>query len=159
MDDPPPIRRAAVGCLLIALFAIGFMVLVRPAIFSLAPPRDASVTTVATATEVVGGPISREVLLARSQGWDGEVDAGDGRVQLELIVSPFPPGAVSAVSATSPLEDCPIEIKEVQLLDCVGNAWSFDGRPLDPDDPPLDRFPTRVENGSVIVDLTRVVGE
>ncbi len=160
MDEPVPVRRAAIGCLAVALLVIGFMVLVRPAIFSVAPPRDASVTVVATATEVAPGPVRREVLLERSFGWDGERDAGDGRVQIALIISPFPPGAISTVSASSPLSDgCPVEIEDIQLVDCDGNAWTFDGRPIDAGDPPLDRFPTSVENGSVVVDLTRLVGE
>ena len=50
--------------------------LVRPLIFSVAPPRDDSVVIVAQAPEIVDGPILRDVVLSRSYGWDGEVDAG-----------------------------------------------------------------------------------
>jgi hypothetical protein len=40
MDEPVPIRRAAVGCLLIALAVAAVALIVRPAIFSVVPPRD-----------------------------------------------------------------------------------------------------------------------
>ena len=76
MDEPVPIRRAAVGCLLIALAGLAVALLVRPAIFYLAPPRDDSAVVVATAAEVFDGPVLRDVLLTRSYGWDGERDAG-----------------------------------------------------------------------------------
>ena len=46
MDDPPPFRRAAVGCLFVALAVVAVALLVRPAIFSVAPPRDDAVVTV-----------------------------------------------------------------------------------------------------------------
>jgi hypothetical protein len=49
MDDPVPIRRAAVGCLVIALGGLALALIIRPAIFSLAPARDDSAVIVATA--------------------------------------------------------------------------------------------------------------
>ena len=69
MDEPVPIRRAAVGCLLVALAVAAIALIVRPAIFSVAPPRDDSVVTVAAASEVTAGPIRRELILtARTDG-------------------------------------------------------------------------------------------
>lgn len=158
MNEPVPVRRAAVGCLLIAIAGIVVALLVRPAIFTLAPPRDDSVVIVATATELADGPISHEVLLGRSRGWDGERDAGDGRVQLTIIVAPATFGLASAVAAASPVRDgCPVEIGADRLTDCDGRAWTFDGVPLDPTDPPLHRFPVRLDDGAVVVDLTRTI--
>jgi hypothetical protein len=160
MDEPVPIRRAAVGCLLIALAGLAVALIVRPAIFTFAPPRDDSAVVVAAAADVVGGPVKRDVLLTRSYGWPGEVDAGDGRVQLTLIVAPGSFAGVTAVSAASPLSDeCPIEIAQVGLVDCEGRAWTLDGVPLESGLPPLGRFPVDVVGGSITVDLTRTIGD
>jgi hypothetical protein len=160
MDEPVPVRRAVVGCLLIALLGVGAVLLVRPAISLLAPERDDRVVTVTTATEAAGGPIRRDVLLSRSYGHDGEVNAGDGRVQLALIIGPGPFGSVAVVNAASSVaDDCPVEIADDRLVDCDGRAWTFTGEPLDPDGPPLQRFEAQVSDGGVVVDLTRVLDD
>ena len=160
MDEPVPLRRAVVGCLLVAVAVIGVALLVRPAIFSLAPPRDDASVFVATATEVASGPIRREVLLSRSYGWSGERDAGNGRVQLAVILAPSRFGAISAVNAASPgRADCAVEIGADRLVDCDGRAWTFDGVPIDTADPPLERIGAEVDAGSVVLDLTGPAGE
>ena len=160
MDEPVPIRRAAIGCLLIALGGLALALIVRPAIFSFSTPRDDSAVIVATASDVVDGPIRRDVLLTRSYGWPGEIDAGDGRVQLSVIVAPGAFAGVTAVPAASPLsDDCPLEIAQVGLVDCEGRAWTLDGVPLESGLPPLDRFPVEVQGGSVTVDLTRTIDD
>ena len=160
MDEPVPIRRAAIGCLLIAFAGLAFALIVRPAIFSFAGPRDDSAVVIATAAEVVDGPVQRDVLLSRSYGWPGEIDAGDGRVQLSVIVAPGPFAGLSVVAAASPLsDDCPLDIAQVGLVDCEGRAWTLDGVPLEAGLPPLDRFPVEVVAGSVTVDLTRTIGD
>ena len=160
MDEPVPIRRAAVGCLLIALAGLAVALLVRPAIFYFAPPRDDSAVVVATAAEIFDGPVLRDVLLTRSYGWDGERDAGDGRVQLGVIVAPGPFVGVTAVAAASPMtEDCDVVIGPDGLTDCEGRAWTVDGVPLQTGVTPLDRFPVEVVAGSVTVDLTRTFEE
>jgi hypothetical protein len=157
MDEPVPIRRAAVGCLLIALAGLAVALLVRPAIFYFAPPRDDAAVVVATTTEILDGPEQRDVLLTRSYGWDGERDAGDGRVQLGVIVAPGAFGGVTAVAAPSPVaEDCDV-IGPDGLTDCDGRAWTVDGVPLLTGVTPLDRFPTEVVAGSVTVDFTRTI--
>ena len=156
MDEPVPIRRAAVGCLLIALVGVAVALIVRPAIFSLAPPRDDSAVFVATAAEIFDGPVEREVLLSRSYGWAGEREAGDGRTQLNVIVAPAPFAGVAAIAATSPeVANCPVVIGDGLLNDCEGNAWSYDGTPLETGLVPLQRFPAEVVGGSVTVDFTR----
>lgn len=155
VDEPVPIRRAAVGCLVVALAVVALALIVRPAIFSVAPPRDDSVVTVATVAEVTAGPVHREVLLSRSHGWSGERAAGDGRVQVAVIVSPTTLGGITAVNAASPgRTDCPVEIGADRLVDCDGRAWTFDGIPIDPADPPLERIATSVTSGSVVLDMT-----
>jgi hypothetical protein len=158
MDDPVPIRRAAVGCLVIALAGLALALIVRPAIFSLAPARDDSAVVVATAAEVADGPVQREVLLTRSYGWPGERDAGEGRTQLSVIVAPGPFAGVTAVVASSPVADgCPLEVSAIGLTDCDGNAWTLDGVALETQLPPLPRFPVEVVAGSVTVDFTRTL--
>lgn len=154
MDEPVPIRRAAIGCLFIAIAVAAAGLIVRPAIFSVAPPRDDSVVTVATSGEVAAGPIRRDVVLSRSHGWSGERGAGDGRVQLSVILAPATAG-ISAVNAASPgRDDCAVEIGGDRLVDCVGRAWTFDGTPIDPSHPPLERIVVSVASGSVVLDMT-----
>jgi hypothetical protein len=156
MDEPVPVRRAAIGCLVIALAGLAVALIVRPAIFTFAPERGDAAVVVATATEVLAGPVERDVLLSRSYGWTGEREGGGGRVQLRIIVSPVEFGGVAAVAGTSPGSDgCAVEVGPDGLADCVGRRWSFEGEPADPGDAPLDRFPVMVESGSVTVDLTR----
>ena len=160
MDEPVPVRRAVVGCLLLVLLGVGAVLLVRPAIFTLAPPRDDAAVIVATVAQMGAGPIARDVVLSRSYGHRGELDAGDGRVQLTLIVAPAAFGGTVVLNATSPVaEDCPVEIAAARLVDCDGRAWTVDGTPLDSDDPPLARFAVQVSEGSVVADLTRTVDD
>lgn len=157
-DEPVPIRRAAIGCLVIAAVGLGLAGLVRPLIFSVAPPRDDSVVIVATSAELADGPILREQILARSYGWLGERDAGDGRTQLFLVVAESAFGGAAVVNAASPVADdaCRVEIGADRLRDCEGNAWTFEGLPIDSADPPLQRFPAELSAGSVVADLTRL---
>ena len=157
MDEPVPIRRAAIGCLLIVLAGLAFALVIRPAIFSLAPPRDDAAVTVTTTTEVAGQSVTRDVVLSRAYGWAGERDAGSGRVQLRVILVPIRFGAIAAFAGTSPGHDgCPITVEETRLRDCDGRTWTLEGLPIDPaDGPPLDRFAVAITSGSVTVDLTR----
>lgn len=158
MDDPVPVRRAVIGCLTIAILVAGLLVLIRPALFTFAPPRDDRAVVVGAAPELSNVPIRRDVILARSHGWSGEVDAGDGRVQLTLLISPSALGAVAAVNAASPgREGCAVEVAGDRLEDCDGRTWTFDGVPIDPADPLLERFPARDEGGTLVVDMTRLV--
>ena len=158
-DEPVPIRKAALGCLVIAIVGLGLAAVVRPAIFSLAPPRDDSVAIVGTVSELSAGPITREQLLSRSYGYDGERDAGDGRAQLRLIIVGSSFGGVSVLNAASPgRQDCAVEIGDDRLLDCDGRAWTFEGLPLDAAEEPLARFPVEVEEGSILVDFTTTRG-
>lgn len=154
-DEPVPVRRAAIGCLLIAILGLGVAALVRPAIYLLAPPRDDSRVIVGTLTELASGPIVRDQVLSRSYGHDGEVDAGDGRVQLRVIITPTGFGTATVVNAASPVElDCPVEIGADRLRDCSGRTWTYEGLPIDGADPPLERFAVEVEGGAISVDLS-----
>jgi hypothetical protein len=159
-DEPVPVRRAVVGCLLLAIVGLGLAALVRPLIFSVAPARDDSVVIVAQAAELNDGPIRRDVLLGASYGWDGEIDAGDGNAQMALILAPaLGGGAVASAGASPVADDCPVEIGADRLRDCDGRAWTFEGLPIDPGLPPLQRFPVVVDDGAVIVDMTRTLDE
>jgi hypothetical protein len=158
MDEPVPVGRAVAGCLVIAIVGFVLALLVRPLIFSVAPPRDDSAVAVAAAADVRSSPVERDVLLSRSYGWDGERDAGDGRVQLRLIVAPARFGGVAVLNGASPASDgCRVVIGADRLTDCDGHAWTFEGDPLDSADPPLQRFPASSESGSVVADLTRTL--
>lgn len=158
-DEPVPIRRAAVGCLLVAVAGLAVALLVRPLIFSVAPARGDDAVIVGTLADVSSAPMRREVILARSHGLDGERDAGDGRVQVAVIVAPSAAGGITAVNGSSPVADaCPVEVAADRLVDCDARAWTLDGLPLDSADPPLQHFIVDIVDGSVIVDFTRVVG-
>jgi hypothetical protein len=155
MDEPVPVRRAALGCLVVVLAIAAVGIVVRLAILSAAPPRDDSVVTVAAAGDVSDGPIRRDIILSRSYGWSGELDAGSGRVQLSVILAPSTAGGVTAVNAASPgRADCPVAIGADRLTDCDGRAWTFDGIPIDPADPPLERIAVEVTSGAVKLDVT-----
>lgn len=158
MDEPVPVRRAAIGCLLIAFAGLAVALIVRPAIFTFSEARDDSAVVVATAAEIFDGPVHRDVLLSRSYGWAGERDAGDGRVQLSVIVAPGEFVGATVVVASSPVRDgCAVAIGSDSLTDCDERAWTFDGMPLEAGVPPLDRFPVEVVAGSVTVDMTRTI--
>ena len=64
-DPPPPLplRSAVIGGTIAFVAIVGLMLLIRPAIFSLAPPRGDNNLGVASAGELVAGPITRPVLL------------------------------------------------------------------------------------------------
>jgi hypothetical protein len=160
MDEPVPVRRAVIGCLTIAVLVGALLLLLRPAVFfTVAPPRDDSAVVVAAVSDVGDVPIARPVVLGRSRGWAGEVDAGDGRAQLTLLVVAPPAGGVAAVNAASPdAGGCAVEVRGDRLVDCQGGTWTFDGSPIDAATA-LERFPTRIDGDAVIVDLTRTVGD
>jgi hypothetical protein len=161
MDEPVPIRRAAVGCLLIALAGLAFALIVRPAIFTFAPERDDGAVIVATVAEVQAAaePIQRDVVLTRAYGWDGEQAQDGGRVQLRVIIAPIRFGAMAVLSAVSPGPDgCALEVADARLADCAGRAWTLEGAPIEPPgEPPLQRFPSEVAGGNVTVDFTRLL--
>lgn len=149
--------RMAAGCLLggIALLAIIF--LVRPLIYSLAPPRgDDAVALVAAGT--LTGPTILPVGLVESHGHDGEVRAPDGHVEIRVVVAPAAGGGFTVVNASSPVaEGCQVELAADGLVDCDGRRWSVDGVPLDAGLPPLQRFAAHVESGVIIADMRRSV--
>ena len=157
-EDPPPFRRAAIGCLALALVGLGFAALVRPLIFSVAPPRDDSVAIVGTLSDISAGPARIDQVLSRSYGLDGELDAGDGRVQIAVIVAETGFGGVTAINASSPGRDeCGVEIGADRLVDCEDRTWTYEGQPIDSADPPLQRFATLVQDGAIVVDFTRTI--
>jgi len=159
MDEPVPIRRAVIGCLLLAILGVAAVVLVRPAILLFAEPRDDSAVVLGSSQLAVDGPVVRDVILARPRGWSGEIDADDGHAQLRLFVAPSRFGGYAVVAAASPIRsDCPLEIRADRYVDCDGHEWTHEGDPLDAADPPLDRFEALLDAGNVVVDLTRLAG-
>lgn len=154
-----PVARTAVGCVVGGLLLVGLILLVRPLIFSLAPPRgDDSVVVASVGT--VTGPTVVNVALVSSHALDGEVTAPDGHVEVTVVVTPVGFGTFSVVNAASPLAEphaCPVEIVGTALVDCAGRSWRTDGTPLDAGLPPLQRFAAEVEAGAIIVDMTRTL--
>ena len=158
MDEGVPVRAAVVGCLGLALIGVLVVLLARPTILLFTDPSGDDEVALGPASMTDAGPVAAGVVLGRSYGWDGEADAGQGRTELAVIVAEGQVGGPSTVAAASPLrESCPVEISDDRLVDCDGHAWTFDGFPIDPSDPPLDRFPTSIEDGQVVADFTRTV--
>ena len=160
-DPPPPLplRSAVIGGIIAFLVIVGLMLLIRPAIFSLAPPRGDNNLGVASAAELVAGPVTRPVLLTAPRGLLGERDEG-GNVAITVIVAQLPGSEVSVVNAWSTVNPCPVTVADDDrsLVDCDGRAWSLDGRPLDGGpQPALQRFAAALTNGAVIADLTTPV--
>ena len=154
-----PIARYAAAALLAVAGLVGLMLLVRPIIFSLAPPLDdANYRLVATAQADQGVQLI-EILLNEPHGLLGEVVAGE-RAGLTVAIAPvIGTGRYTVVNAWSPTNDCEIQLGPDRLVDCAGDAWTYEGVPIDPADPPLQRFPTLVRNGAVVVDFANPVDE
>jgi hypothetical protein len=151
---PVPLRRYLVAGLLAAAAVSGILLLVRPFIFSFAAPLDDTNYTIAGVLEARARPMLVEIVLNEAHGLPGEVHRDD-RVGLTLVVSPLGNDAFAVVDAWSPTNDCAVTIGADRLVDCAGDAWTYDGVPIDPADPGLTGFPTTVRNGAVVVDLTR----
>ncbi len=153
--DPFPVRRYVVAGLLTAAAVAGLLLLVRPFLFSFAPPlSDANYTVASTAT-IRNGPKMVEIVLTDSHGWPGEVQREDELISLTVVVSAPAPDAFAVVDAWSPTNDCALTLGADRLTDCDGDTWTFDGVPIDPADPPLLAFPTTVNSGAVVADFTR----
>ena len=160
-EPPPPlpVRSAVIGGLLVFAAVMLLLLLVRPAIFSLAPARGDGNLGIASSEELVGGPISRPVLLTESHGLLGERAQG-GRTAITVIIATLPGNAVSVVNAWSPIDPCPVTIAPdgASLIDCGGRRWALDGTPLEGGAlPSLQRFEARLDSGAVIADLTAPV--
>ncbi len=158
-DPPFPLRRAIVGGVLAFLAIMAILLLVRPAIFSVAAPRGDANLGVASFEELVAGPITTPVLLTASHGLLGERDDA-GRIGITLVVAQLPGSQVAVVNAWSTVDACAVSIASdrASLVDCSGRAWALDGQPLDGgSQPPLQRFAARLDNGAVLADLTTPV--
>src|SRR5206468_8585941 len=101
------------GTLLLA----GFLLIVRPLIFSFASPRDDTHYAVIAASEAdQRGPQVIELPLNDSHDLPGEVHVHE-RVTLSVVVSPLPGGGYAAVDAWSPTHDCRIGLGSDRLVD------------------------------------------
>lgn len=138
------------------LVLLALLLLVRPFIFSLGPPRDDSVYAVATVGDLTGGPLQRDLLLNGPHGLLGEQDSG-GHAELSVVISRTVTGQYAVVSSWSPVNDCALTLGADRVTDCRGVQWTLAGDPFVSSDPPLQRFPVRVENGAIVVDFTSPV--
>jgi hypothetical protein len=154
-----PIARYAVTALLAVAGLVGLMLLVRPLIFSLAPPLDDANYRLLATADADAGPQLKEIVLNDPHGLLGEVVAGE-RAGLTVLVAPVVgTGRYTVVNAWSPTHGCQLELGADRLIDCQGDAWTYDGFPIDVTKPPLQRFPTTVAGGAVVVDFTRPVDD
>jgi hypothetical protein len=153
-QDPLPVRRYLVAGVLTAVAVGGLLLVIRPILFSFAPPLTDANYTVASVAAAQDAPIRIEILLNEAHDLPGEVHR-DERVGLTVVVSAVEPDAFAVVDAWSPTNDCAVTLGADRLVDCAGDSWTFDGVPIDPADPPLVAFPTTVKSGAVVVDFTR----
>ncbi len=140
---------AVVGFVLL----LALLLLVRPFIFSLGPPRDDSVYAVAAVGELTGGPIQRDLLLNGPHGLLGEQPSGV-HAELTVVISRTVTGQYAVVSSWSPVNDCALTLGADRVTDCRGLQWTLAGDPFVSGNPPLPRFPVQVENGALVVDFT-----
>jgi hypothetical protein len=151
--DDVPVRRYVVVSLLGVATLLVITLLVRPFIFSLAGPRDDRNYPLISASDADRGPRSLEIVLNDPHDLPGEV-ARDQQVGYTVVVAPLPGrDGYSVVGAWSPTNQCELEIAQDRLRDCGGDAWTFEGFPIDAADPPLTAFPVTVRNGVVLVDF------
>ncbi len=134
----------------------GLLLLVRPFIFSVAPPRDDSVYAVAAVGDLTGGPLVRPILLNAPHGLQGE-RTSDGHAEISVVISRTVTGQYAVVNAWSPVEACAVSLGADRVTDCRGHQWTLAGDPFATTDPPLQRFPVRIENGAIMVDFTTPV--
>jgi hypothetical protein len=128
--------------------------LVRPFIFTLAGPRDDRNYPLLSASDADKGPRSLEIVLNDPHDLPGEV-VRDGRVGYTVVVAPLPGrDGYSVVGAWSPTNQCTLEVAQDRLRDCQGDAWTFEGFPIEADAPPLTAFAVTVRGGVVLVDFT-----
>jgi len=150
------VGRSVFAGLLAAAAVGGLLLLVRPFIFSFAPPLGDANYRVASAAAIRNSPALIEIVLNESHDLPGEVHR-DEAVGLTIVVSAVGTDAFAAVDAWSPTNDCALTLGADRVVDCAGDTWTFNGVPIDPADPPLLAFPTTVSNGAVIVDFTRPI--
>ena len=154
-DDPDvPVRRYLALALLAVAGLLVITLLVRPFIFSLAPPRGDANFTLSTPVQADRGPKLIEIRLNDPHGIPGEIVRGD-QVGLSVVLAPLPGrDGYSVVAAWSPVNDCALAIAGDRLRDCQGATWTFEGFPFEATDPALTAFPVTVRNGAVMADFT-----
>jgi hypothetical protein len=154
-----PIARYVVVALVATAALVGLMLLVRPLIFSLGPPLDDTNYRLIDTATADGGVQLLSIVLNEPHGLLGEVAAGE-HAGLTVVVSPvIGTGRYTVVNAWSPTNDCPIVLGADRLVDCAGDAWTYEGIPISPGDPPLQRFAATVSSGAVVVDFTHPIDE
>jgi hypothetical protein len=153
-DAPVPVARYALVALLGVLGLLFVTLLVRPFIFSFSSARDDANYPLVAVSEVDAGPRIIEIVLNEPHGLPGE-RVQDGRAGL-LVAAASLPGAdsYSVVTAWSPTHDCALTLGADRLVDCDGDAWTYQGFPIDPADPALRAFPSDVRQGALVVDFT-----
>lgn len=151
------VTRYAVAAAIAFLLLIGLLLLVRPMIYSVAPPRDDSVYAVTTTASVpTSEPLVKEILLNTPHGLLGERRSGEHAV-ITVVISRRLTGLFTVVNAWSPTDGCALSARADRLVDCRGHEWTLSGDPFASGDRPLQSFPVTNESGAVIVDFTHPV--
>lgn len=151
------VTRYAVAAVIAFVVLLGLLLLVRPMIYSVAPPRDDSVYAVATVASVpTSEPLVKELLLNAPHGLLGERRSGEHAV-ITVVVSRGLSGLLSVVNAWSPTNGCALTARPDRLVDCRGHQWTLSGDPFATGDPPLQSFPVTNQSGALVVDFTHSV--
>ena len=153
---PVPLTRYAFVVLLGLGVLLLVVLLVRPFIFSFAGARDDANYPLVGASEVDRGPVLTDVLLEEAHGLPGETESDEGDLVRLRVAAASLPGrdGYSVVNAWSPTNACPLTLGADRLVDCAGDAWTYEGFPMDPANPELQSFPNEVRQGAIVVDFT-----
>lgn len=151
---PVPVARYALVVLLGLAAVMLVILLVRPFVLSFADARDDANYALAAASTVDRSPLMTDVLLEQGHGLAGE-SSEDDRVRILVAAAALPGSAgYSVVNAWSPTNDCELALGTDRLVDCEGDAWTYAGFPIDPEQAMLQAFPNEVRQGAIIVDFT-----
>ena len=114
------VTRYALAAVVAFLLLLGLLLLVRPLIYSVAPPRDDSVYAVATAASVPSAaPLVKDLLLNASHGLLGERRSGE-HAAITVVIARAQTGLFSVVNAWSPLNACARSMSRFTF--CCGKA-------------------------------------
>jgi hypothetical protein len=148
------VLRWVVLGLVLFIFVFGLMLLLRSMVGVVGTVRDDAEYPLIHVNRLIAGPMLVDVALTEPRGLDGEERANGRALLVVAAARGADPGTHSVVNAASPIDGSRLEIEGDQLVSPDGRAWTLEGVAVDPDDPPLQTFASRVRDDIIVVDFT-----